>query len=200
MKNAPITIALAGRKGGIGKTTLTLAIAARLARAKKRVVVLDLDPQGSLMLALSGVEWPNVTPLPVNPKGITKATLRAIDADVVLLDCPPAMPLLDVAISKTVHAMLVLAEAHIFAIAGAMRLLEDLPAKTRSALVLNRLDERRSRDRLAKKQLGALGVPLFTIRSDGPLVTSIFKGKVPAAVGRSASDLRLLVKWILSLK
>ena len=41
------TVAVAGQKGGTGKTTLALALAAAHERAGGRAVVLDMDPQGS---------------------------------------------------------------------------------------------------------------------------------------------------------
>ncbi len=49
------TLAIANMKGGVGKTTLSIMIAEGLsALAKKRVLVLDLDAQGSLSYALMG--------------------------------------------------------------------------------------------------------------------------------------------------
>ena len=48
----PRWLAIVGRKGGSGKTALALGLAAHYARAERRVLLVDLDPQGSASLAL----------------------------------------------------------------------------------------------------------------------------------------------------
>ena len=55
-------IALTNQTGGVGKTTTTLNLGVGLAKAGKKVLLVDADPQGSLTISF-GIKKPDELPL-----------------------------------------------------------------------------------------------------------------------------------------
>ncbi len=126
------TVAMTSALAGEGKTTLTLALAEKLASADKRVLIIDLDVYRSTLSRSTGLgdmagametstsrngetlfhcyptECPGVSIMPtghvdrakgtplLSPHRITELCKRASDDyDIILLDCPPLMPVAD---------------------------------------------------------------------------------------------------------
>jgi chromosome partitioning protein len=84
-------IAIVSQKGGVGKSTLAVHLAAEACTQGRRVLLLDLDPQGSAMEWASrrGDRPPDVSG--ANPASIGKEIekARSEDYDLVLVDTAP---------------------------------------------------------------------------------------------------------------
>ena len=146
-------ITITGRKGGVGKTSLAYFLATRYAEMKRKVLAIDLDPQGNLTWSLSGNFldgqtdlWltqgsdPQTVPLGLDctagGKELTSARIQSLwptmlserierctQWDTFIIDCPPGSPHLEQLGIAAADVQLICTDAHPYGLSGAIELM-----------------------------------------------------------------------------
>jgi len=146
-------IALANQKGGVGKTTTTINLAASLAALEKKVLVVDADPQANAssglgvdirnveLITQTEVEGLDIIPSHIdlvgaeiemlnleNRERILKQILTPLKEkyDFILIDCSPSLGLITVNALTAADSVIIPVQCEYFALEGISKLLNTI--------------------------------------------------------------------------
>lgn len=167
-------ITVCNQKGGVGKTTLVMQLAAAFSRRGKKVLVVDADPQATATRwaasASDSTEFPaSVVGLSAASDKVHREVKKFInDYDLIFIDCPPAadspVPQSALLISDLAIIPLSASPLDMWASVGIRKIIEnvsDINESLEARLVVNQCQPNTTLAKEALEILPEFGIKLF---------------------------------------
>jgi len=167
-------LTVCNQKGGSGKTTVSMQLAGAFCRLKKRVLVVDADPQGTATRWAASA--PDDKPFPAAVVGLANAAGKVHrevakfvdDYDLVVVDCPPAaespVPQSALLVSDLAIVPLVPSPLDLWASVGIREVISrmsDINETLQARLLLNQAQPHQTLTRETLDILPQFGIELF---------------------------------------
>lgn len=180
-----ITAAVLNSKGGAGKTTTTIYLAAALSQAGLRVEVWDADPQGSATAWLDDAARATETPLPFphSPVNVASLKRKTTEADVLLIDTPPGISTIQNAVLERADVVIIPTQPSVLDMERAWVTLDALGSDLPGVVLLNQANPRTLTYQDAVAALDAEGVARFEASIPPRQAYKRAYGTVPTTAG-----------------
>lgn len=200
MLKQALIIAISHPKGGVGKTTTTMILAAALAERGYRVLVADCDAQASASAwASAAPEGKSFPAAVINLSAYAGKVHREIQRqlnnyDFIIVDCPPGLDSLSpqsaILVADLVIVPLPPSPADLWAARGVKLLIErgaDFNPALKAVILPNRV-VRTSLSKAIMRELGEFGIPLMSsqLTNRTAYQEAVISGVSVSALGRDA--------------
>lgn len=166
-------ITVCNQKGGSGKTTLSMQLAGTLAKRKRKVLVVDADPQGTATRWAASAD--DEQPFPASVIGLSAASEKVHrevrkfveDYDYVVIDCPPAadspVPQSALLIADLALVPIIPSPLDLWASVGIRKVIEnvgEINETLKARLVVNQCQPKTNLAKEALEVLPEFGIPV----------------------------------------
>ena len=200
------TVAISSQKGGSGKTTIAVHLAVCAERAKKRIAIIDLDPQGSALEWFNRreAETPEVVRAVPEQLAALLAQAKANGAALAIIDTAPHSDRAATVVAGLSDLVLIPCRPAAFDVAAiptTLQILKLSDAQNRAAILLNAVPTQGRTADEAEAGLSSIArvVPI-RIHHRAAYSHAVNDGRSVEEyepTGKAAQEIRALFKWIM---